>query len=315
MNDVDILITAPLPPFLDEPLHADYRCHDYAKAADPSSLLASVGGRVRGLVQGGGTVTPTTLLDALPKLEIISVFGVGYDGVPTGYCRDRGIKVTNTPDVLTDDVADVAVALVLMTGRGFVRANRFVHAGEWERKGPELTTKLAGRTVGILGLGRIGKAIAARVEAMGMRVAYTGRKPQDVSYRFVADLATLAAQADFLVVACPGGSATRNLVDAKILSALGSKGTLINIARGSIVDETALVRALGDGTIKAAGLDVFADEPHIPKALFAMDNVVLLPHVGSATRETRQAMGDLCKANHDAWFSPRRTLTLVPELG
>jgi lactate dehydrogenase-like 2-hydroxyacid dehydrogenase len=314
MNDIDILVTAPLPPFLYEPLKADYRCHDYAKASEPAALLAAAGARVRGLVQGGGTVTPTALLDALPALEIISVFGVGYDGVPVDYCRKRGVKVTNTPDVLTDDVADVAVALILMTGRGFVRANRFVHAGEWLRRGPELTTKLGGCTVGILGLGRIGKAIAARVEAMQMRVAYTGRKPQDVRYRYVADLETLAVEADFLVVACPGGPATRHLVDARVLAALGAKGTLINIARGSIVDEAALVRALEDGTLGAAGLDVFENEPHIPDALLAMDNVVLLPHVGSATRETRQAMGDLCKANLDRWFRERSVVTLIPEL-
>ena len=314
MNDVDILVTAPLPPFLYEPLRADYRCHDYAVANDKPALLASVGSRVRGLVQGGGTVTPTLLLDALPALEIISVFGVGYDGVPVDYCRKRGLKVTNTPDVLTDDVADVAVALILMTGRGFVRANRFVHAGEWLRKGPELTTKLGGRTVGILGLGRIGKAIAARVQAMGMQVAYTGRKPQDVPYEFVDSLDALAARVDFLVVACPGGPATRHLVNERVLKALGAKGTLINIARGSIVDEAALARALADGTVKAAGLDVFEDEPHVPDALLAQDNAVLLPHVGSATRETRQAMGDLCKANLDKWFAERAVLTLIPEL-
>jgi lactate dehydrogenase-like 2-hydroxyacid dehydrogenase len=311
----DIIITAPLPPFLYDPLKAAYACHDYAQAADKPGLLAACGRTVRGLVQGGGTLTPTTLLDALPALEIISVFGVGYDGVPVDYCRQRGIKVTNTPDVLTDDVADVAVALIMMTGRGFVRANRFVHAGEWLKRGPELTTKLGGRTVGILGLGRIGKAIAARVTAMGMKVAYTGRRPQDVPYAYCADLAALAAASDFLVVACPGGPATRNLVDAGVLAALGKKGTLVNIARGSIVDEPALVRALADGTIKAAGLDVFADEPNIPPALLAMDNVVLLPHVGSATRETRQAMGDLCKANLDAWFAGKPLLTLIPELG
>jgi len=314
MNDVDILVTAPLPPFLYEPLRADYRCHDYAAASDKRALLASIGPRVRGLVQGGGTVTPTSLLDALPALEIISVFGVGYDGVPVDYCRTRGIKVTNTPDVLTDDVADVAVGLILMTGRGFVRANRFVQAGEWLRKGPELTTKLGGRTVGILGLGRIGKAIATRVQAMGMRVAYTGRKPQDVRYEFVDSLEALAARVDFLVVACPGGPATRHLVNERVLKALGAKGTLINIARGSIVDEAALARALADGTIRAAGLDVFDDEPNVPAALLAQDNAVLLPHVGSATRETRQAMGDLCKANLDKWFAERAVLTLIPEL-
>ena len=310
----DILVTAPLPPFLYDPLKADYRCHDYYQSSHKPGLLAAEGARIRGLVQGGGTVTPITLLDQLPKLEIISVFGVGYDGVPVAYCKGRGIKVTNTPDVLTDDVADVALALILMTGRGFVRLNRFVQAREWEKRGPELTTKLGGRKVGILGLGRIGKAIAQRVAAMGMKVSYTGRKRQDVPYEYVPDLKTLAAAADFLVVACPGGEGTRNMVDAGVLAALGKKGTLINIARGSIVDEPALVAALASGTIKGAGLDVFADEPRIPDALFALDNVVLLPHVGSATRETRQAMGDLCKANLDAWFAGKGVLTLIPEL-
>jgi lactate dehydrogenase-like 2-hydroxyacid dehydrogenase len=234
--------------------------------------------------------------------------------VPVDYCKGRGIKVTNTPDVLTDDVADVAVGLVLMTVRGFAKADRFVRTGEWTARGFELTTKLSGRTAGILGLGRIGKAIAQRLAAMGMKIAYTGRRPQDVPYRYVPDLPALARESDVLVVACPGGSGTRNLVDARVLAELGPQGTLVNIARGSIVDEPALVEALRSGTIKAAGLDVFADEPNVPVELFAMDNVVLLPHVGSATRETRQAMGDLCKANLDAWFGEHRTLTLVPEL-
>ncbi|HZQ61618.1 MAG TPA: 2-hydroxyacid dehydrogenase [Casimicrobiaceae bacterium] len=311
---VDILVTAPLPEFLYGPLRADYRCHDYVQAGDKQALLRDVGGAIRGLVQGGGTVTPTSLLDALPALEIISVFGVGYDGVPVDYCRQRGLKVSNTPDVLTDDVADVAVALILMTGRGLVRANRFVHAGEWLKRGPDLATKVGGKMVGILGLGRIGKAIAKRVSAMGMDVAYTGRNPQDVPYRFIADLKALALASDFLVVACPGGPGTRNLVDADVLDALGRNGTIINIARGSIIDEPALVSALQQGVIKAAGLDVFADEPNIPAPLLQMDNVVLLPHVGSATRETRQAMGDLCKANLDAWFADKPLLTLIPEL-
>ena len=310
----DIIVTAPLPPFLYEPLKADYRCHDYLAASDKPGLLAAQSANIRGLVQGGGTVTPTALLDALPALEIISVFGVGYDGVPIDYCKKRGLKVTNTPDVLTDDVADVAVALVMMTGRGFVRLNRFVHAGEWLKRGPELTTKLGGKTVGILGLGRIGKAIAERLSAMGMRIVYTGRKPQDVPYRFIPDLKELAAASEFLVVACPGGAATKNMVNAEVLAALGKKGTIVNIARGSIIDEPALVAALQAEAIKAAGLDVFANEPDIPQPLYAMDNVVLLPHVGSATRETRQAMGDLCKANLDAWFSGKPLPTLIAEL-
>jgi lactate dehydrogenase-like 2-hydroxyacid dehydrogenase len=314
MAQPDILVTASLPPFLSEPLKADYRCHDYNAASHKPGLLAAEGTRIRGLVQGGGTVTPPTLLDALPKLEIISVFGVGYDGVPVDYCRQRAIKVTNTPDVLTDDVADVAVGLIMMTGRGFVRLNRFVHAGEWEKRGPELTTKLSGKRVGILGLGRIGKAIAERVRALGMDVSYTGRNRQDVPYRFVPALKALAAESDFLVVASPGGAATRHIVNADVLAALGKKGTIVNIARGSIIDEEALVAALASGTIKGAGLDVFADEPHIPAALLTMDNVVLLPHVGSATNETRKAMGDLCKANLDAWFSTGKVVTLIPEL-
>jgi lactate dehydrogenase-like 2-hydroxyacid dehydrogenase len=315
MANVDILVTAPLPPFLYEPLKADYRCHDYYQSSHRPGLLAAEGARIRGLVQGGGTTTPTTLLDALPKLEIISVFGVGYDGVPVDYCRSRGVKVTNTPDVLTEDVADVAVGLVLMSGRGFGAAERYVRAGEWGRRPFPLTTKLGGRTAGILGLGRIGKAIAKRLSAMEMKIAYTGRKRQtDVPYRFVPTLAALAAESDFLIVACPGGPATKNIVNAEVLAALGKKGTLVNIARGSIVDEPALVAALLSGTIKGAGLDVFADEPKVPPALLAMENVVLLPHVGSATDETRKAMGDLCKANLDAWFGEKKTLTLIPEL-
>ena len=311
----EILVTAPLPDFLYEPLKRDYHCHDYHQSSHKPALLAAEGARIRGLVQGGGTVTPTALLDALPNLEIISVFGVGYDGVPVTYCRERGLKVTHTPDVLTDDVADVAVGLVLMTLRGFAHADRFVRAGEWAKRGFPLTRKLGGRKVGILGLGRIGKAIGQRLATMGMQIAYTGRKPQDgVTYRFVPDLVALAEESDVLIVACPGGPATRNLVDARVIAALGKKGTLVNIARGSIVDEPALVAALAGGTLGGAGLDVFVDEPNVPKELFAMDNVVLLPHVGSATRETRQAMGDLCKANLDAWFAGKPVPTLIPEL-
>lgn len=315
MRSVELLLTASLPPFLAEPLRADYTCHDYHAAPDKRALLAAVGASVRGLVQGGGSLTPEDLLDALPRLEIISVFGVGYDGVPIDACRRRGIRVTNTPDVLTDDVADVATGLVLMTGRGFAAAERFVRRGDWRRRGPVLTSRIGGRSAGILGLGRIGKAIARRLAALGMDIAYTGRRAQpDVPWRYVADLAALAAEVDFLVVACPGGPATRGLVDATILAALGAEGTLINIARGSIVDEPALVDALQRGVIKAAGLDCFADEPNVPPALLEMDNVVLLPHVGSATRETRQAMADLCRGNLDAWFGGQRLLTPVPEL-
>jgi lactate dehydrogenase-like 2-hydroxyacid dehydrogenase len=240
---------------------------------------------------------------------------VGYDGVPVDYCRQRGIMVAHTPDVLTDDVADVATALVLMTARGFVAADRFVRSGQWLSGAPPLTTCLGGKKAGVLGLGRIGRAIARRLEAMGMSIAYTTRRPQpDVPWRHVPDLRALAAEVDFLIVACPGGPATSKLVDANVLAALGPKGTLVNIARGSIVDEPALVAALQAGTIRGAGLDVFAAEPNVPAALLALDNVVLLPHVGSATRETRQAMADLCRANLDAWFAGKPVPVPIPEL-
>ena len=313
MHDVDILITGSVPQPLRDALHADYRCHDHA-GGDAGGVTDVAAARIRAVVQGGWTVTPPALLDRLPALELISVFGVGYDGVPVDYCRRRGLRVTHTPDVLTDDVADIGLALILMTVRELVRLDRFVRDGRWLAASPSLTTRIAGRTAGILGLGRIGTAIAHRVEAIGMNVVWTGRKPRDVAWRYVPDLVELARESDVLVVACPGGPATRHLVDAKVLAALGPEGTLVNIARGSIVDEEALVRALGDRTIRAAGLDVYTDEPRVPQALLEMDNVVLLPHVGSATRETRKAMADLCKANADAWFESGRVLTLVAEL-
>ena len=311
----DILITAALPPFLYDPLRAGYRCHDLVHAADRDALLAAEGPRVRGLVQSGASITPTTLLDRLPALGIISVFGVGYDGVPVAYCRERGIVVAHTPDVLTDDVADIAVALVLLTSRRLVAADRFVRDGRWLAGGFPLASCLGGKKVGILGLGRIGRAIARRLQAMEMDVAYTTRRPQpDVPWRHEPDLLALAAAVDVLIVACPGGPATHKLVDAGVLAALGPAGTLVNIARGSIVDEPALIEALQSGALGGAGLDVFADEPRVPAALLALDNVVLLPHIGSATRETRQAMGDLCRANLDAWFAGRPVPAVIPEL-
>ena len=310
----DLLLTAPTPDFLKQPLLATYSCHDYQGAADKPGLLKSVGARIKGLVQGGGTVTPTELLDQLPDLEVISVFGVGYDGVPVDYCKKRGIKVGHTPDVLTDDVADVALALTLMLSRQFHLANRFVHAGDWPKKPVPLATSMTGKTVGILGLGRIGKAIGQRLEACGMKVGYHSRSAQPVRYTYYSSLLEMARAVHFLVVACPGGPATRNMVNAEVIEALGAKGKLINIARGSIVDEPAMIKALQDGTLGGAGLDVFANEPHIPPELMAMDNVVLFPHVGSATRETRKAMGDLVLANLAAHFAGKPLVKLIPEL-
>jgi hydroxypyruvate reductase len=310
----DILTTAALPDFLKQPLTATYTCHDYQGVADKAALLKSVGAKIVGLVQGGGSLAPIELLDQLPNLQIISVFGVGYDGVPVDYCRQRGIKVGHTPDVLTDDVADVALALTLMLSRQFHLANRYVQAGDWPKKPLGLATSVAGKTVGILGLGRIGKAIAQRLGACGMKVGYHGRAAQAVPYTYYPTLVGMAKAVDFLIVACPGGPATKNMVNAEVLAALGAKGKIVNIARGSIIDEPALVKALQAGTLGGAGLDVFANEPQVPVELLAMDNVALLPHVGSATKETRKAMGDLVLANLAAHFAGKPLVKLIPEL-
>jgi lactate dehydrogenase-like 2-hydroxyacid dehydrogenase len=297
----EVLMAAPLPDFLLQPLEAVYRVCD----------LANPSANVRAIVPLGGTVLSTELLAGFPKLEIISVMGVGYDGVPIPWCKERGIHVTNTPDVLTDDVADIAVALVLMTSRRLIESNRFLHEGKWLRGAFPLAHALRGKVAGILGLGRIGKAIAQRLEAHGMKIAYHGRKPQNVSWSYFDDLEALAAESDFLIVACPGGPGTQKLVNADVLASLGSEGTLINIARGSVVDETALITALEQGTIRTAGLDVFEDEPRLPAALMNCERAVFLPHVGSATHETRHAMAGLVLDNLAAHFAGRALITPV----
>lgn len=306
-----VLLLAALPDFLMKPLEEVADCHHYAQAEDKEALLTEAGPHIRGVVMGGGNVAPEDLLEKLPKLEIVSVFGVGYDGVPVGYCAKRGIRVTNTPDVLTDDVADIAVALVLMTSRRLAEAERFVRAGGWTQGSFPLSHALRGKTAGIFGLGRIGKAIAERLSAHGMRVAYHGRQAQHVAYPFYHTLEELASESDFLIVACPGGAATRHLVNAEVLAALGPKGTLINIARGSIVDEQALINALDAGTVRGAGLDVFENEPTVPAALLKSEKVVLLPHVGSGTQETRLEMARLCVGNLAAHFQGEPLLTPV----
>jgi lactate dehydrogenase-like 2-hydroxyacid dehydrogenase len=311
MERTPVLVLAPLPDFLLEPLRAAHVCHDYFHAADKAALLAEVGSQIRGIVMAGGSVSPVALLEQLPKLEIISVFGVGYDGVPVDWCRAHGVRVTNTPDVLTEDVADTASALVLMTSRHLIAANRFLHAGSWAQGQFPLAHALRGKLAGIVGLGRIGKAIGHRLEAHGMRVAYHGRARQEVSWEYFESLIELARAVDFLIVACPGGAATKHLINAAVLEALGVKGTLINIARGSVVDEAALIAALERGTIRGAGLDVFENEPQVPAALMQCENAVLLPHLGSGTHETRREMARLVVENLAAHFSGVVLLTPV----
>lgn len=294
-----IYLPVSLPPFLTGPLEA---AHELAQ--EPSS-------KIRGMVVPGGFAVSEALLTSLPNLEIISVFGVGYDGVPISRCQQRGIRVTNTPDVLTEDVADIATALVLMTSRNLAAAERFTRASSWPQGAFPLAHALRGKTAGIVGLGRIGKAIAQRLIAHGLKIAYFGRQPQALDYEYFNKLEELAERSDFLIVACPGGSSTKHLINAEVLTALGKDGTLINIARGSVVDETALVAALKAGSIRGAGLDVYENEPYVPAELIASDRVVLLPHVGSATHETRHAMAQLVVENLTAHFEENPLITPV----
>ncbi|BCA63784.1 D-2-hydroxyacid dehydrogenase [Sphingomonas sp. HMP9] len=261
----------------------------------------------RAIVGGGSSVVDTTLLDRLPALEIIAIHGVGYDGVDLAEARARGVAVTTTPDVLTDDVADLAIGLMLAVQRRLVANDRAVRKGGWQ---VDLARRASGRSIGIFGLGRIGRAIAARAAPFARDLQYTARSAKpDFAGVFHADIASLAVACDVLIIAAPGGGATARIVDADVLEALGEDGILINIARGSLVDEPALVAALQAGKIAGAGLDVFADEPAVPDALKAMDQVVLSPHQGSATVDGRAAMAALVIANLDAHFGGRPLLT------
>jgi lactate dehydrogenase-like 2-hydroxyacid dehydrogenase len=295
-----------------ESMERDFTVHKLWQAKDRAALLKEVGGRVRALQTSAANGADASLMDALPRIELISHFGVGVDSVDLGAAKQRGLIVTNTPDVLNECVADLALGLTLATLRRISLGDRFVRAGSWLKGALPLAQKVGGKTMGILGYGRIGKAIAKRAEAFGMHIVYHGRKPQPgVAHKYYASLTEMARDCDVLMVICPGGAATQHMVNAEVLKALGPKGTLINVARGSVVDEPALIKALADGSLGAAGLDVFEDEPRVPEALYAMDQVVLQPHVGSATHETRKAMGDLTVDNLRAHFAGKPVLTPV----
>lgn len=311
-NRPELLIVAALPAWLQEPWAAEFICHDWVNAPDREALVAAVRSRIRGVVTHAAGAVEESLLARLPALEIVACFGVGYDGIPLEYCRRRGLRVSNTPDVLTDDTADIAVALTMMLCRDLLTANRHLVAGAWPQGPAPLATAMKGKRVGILGLGRIGKAIAQRLEGFACHISYYGRQRQDVRYQYYASLIEMASACEVLVVACPGGGETRHLVDAAVLDALGSKGWLVNIARGSVVDEVALIKALQAGTLRGAGLDVYENEPSVPQALIALPNVVLLPHVGSATRETRLAMSLGVLHNLRAHFAGAPLPTPVP---
>ncbi|GJD78313.1 2-ketogluconate reductase [Methylobacterium gregans] len=310
----EILMLRPMHTVVAEGLGARHTLHRLDTAADPEALLAEVAPRIRGLAVGAQTPVDAALMDRLPNLEIIANFGVGYDTVDARAAAARGIVVTNTPDVLTDEVADLTLGLLLATLRRIPQAERYLRAGRWPEAPFPLSPSLRGRRIGILGLGRIGQAIARRLEGFGVAIAYHGRSRQaDVPYAYHPTLLGLAEAVHVLIVVAPGGPETAGLIDAAVLRALGPEGVLINVARGSLVDEAALAAALREGTIQAAGLDVFAKEPHVPAELIGLDNAVLLPHVGSASHHTRAAMGQLVVDNLLSWFEGRGPLTPVAE--
>jgi lactate dehydrogenase-like 2-hydroxyacid dehydrogenase len=312
---IEILAPDRLSPVVLEGVSRLFTVHHLQTASDREALLAEVGPRVRGIVRGGHAIIDRGLIERLPKLEIIASFGVGYDGIDLSASAERQIIVTNTPDVLTEEVADTALGLLLMTVRELSAAERHLRAGHWVAKGPyPLSQSLRDRTVGIIGLGRIGLAIARRLDAMKVPVVYHSRRAvPGVSYRHYDSLKAMAADADVLLAIVPGGAATRNMIDADVLAALGPSGIFINVGRGSSVDEPALIDALRNRRILAAGLDVFANEPHVPAELLDLPNVVLLPHVGSASIHTRAAMGQLVVDNLKSWFQDGKPLTPVAE--
>ena len=317
MNDlsrVPVLGVAKLSPLFAARIRERHELLDRLHETDPAAF-AAVAPRIRAVAAGGDSRVDAELIARLPALEIVSVMGVGYDGIDVAAARARGAVVTHTPDVLNDEVADLAIGMMLCAARQLPAADRYVRAGDWEARGPmPLARKMSGARLGIVGMGRIGQAIATRAAAFGMPIAYTARSAKPaLPYRFVASVEALAAESDFLAVITPGGAGTRHLVDAAVLKALGPKGILVNVARGSVVDEAALVDALEQGTLGGAALDVFEDEPRVPARLKALPHVVLAPHIGSATHATRQAMADLAFANLEAQLAGRPLPTPVPE--
>jgi hydroxypyruvate reductase len=308
----DVLLTEPMMPDVEAKLDAAYQVHRLFNASDPAALISQISRQVRAIVTGGRTGASNSLVDALPALEIIAINGIGTDAVDLELAKARSVRVTTTPDVLTDDVADMAWALLLATARRICDGDRFVRQGRWQEAHAQLATKVSGKRIGIFGLGRVGQAIARRAEGFDMSIAYSNLNPiAGVKYANRPDIVDLAKTSDFLVIAVTGGHATRGIVDRAVLDALGPTGILINVARGSIVDEPALVAALVDRRLGGAGLDVFAHEPEVPQALWTMDNVVLQPHQASATVETRRAMADLVLDNLAAHFAGRELLTPV----
>ncbi len=312
----DVLLVGQKKPVLMNGLGPHVTLHCLFDAKDQDAFIKEIGGKVRAIaIAYTANKLDAAFMQKFPKLEMIGSFGVGYDHIDAKWAGAHGIVVTNTPEVLNEEVADTALGLLLCTAREFPQAERYLRAGKWlEKAYPLSKATLRDRTVGIVGMGRIGKAIARRLDAFGVPVVYHSRNPQSgVSYKYYPKLLDMARDVDTLMVIVPGGASTQNMINAEVLKALGPRGILINMARGSVVDEPALIEALKTKTIFAAGLDVFAKEPQVPKELIAMDNVVLLPHLGSASEATRAAMDQLVVDNILAWAAGKPPLTPVPE--
>jgi lactate dehydrogenase-like 2-hydroxyacid dehydrogenase len=312
----DILLLGPPRPLVVDALSAAANVHKLAETKDRNALFAELAQRVRAMAVCG-PVEPINeaLMSRFPCLEIVSSFGVGYDHVDAKWAGAHGVTVTNTPDVLNEEVADTALGLLLCTVREFPQAERYLRAGKWVEKSYPLTkATLRDRKVGMVGMGRIGRAIARRLDAFGVPVVYHARNPQaGVAYRHYPSLLDMARDVDTLMVIVPGGASTQNMINTAVLDALGPNGILINMARGSVVDEPALIQALRDRKIMSAGLDVFVKEPNVPKELIEMENVVLFPHLGSASVATRRAMDQLMVDNLLAWAAGKPPLTPVAE--
>ncbi|KAI4329243.1 hypothetical protein L6164_021531 [Bauhinia variegata] len=310
MESIGVLLLCPLMPYLEEELDKRFKLFRFWNYPQKTQFLKDNAHSIRAVVGGTTDGADADLIEALPKLEIVSSFSVGVDKIDLNKCREKGIRVTNTPDVLTDDVADLTIGLILALLRRICACDQYVRSGKWKQGDFELTTKFSGKTVGIIGLGRIGMAIATRAEAFDCPISYYSRteKPES-KYKYYPNVVELASNCDILVVACPLTKETHHIINREVINALGPKGVLINVGRGKHVDEPELVSSLLQGRLGGAGLDVFENEPHVPEQLFGLDNVVLLPHVGSATVETRTAMADIVLGNLEAHFLGKPLLT------
>jgi lactate dehydrogenase-like 2-hydroxyacid dehydrogenase len=313
---IHLVVHGPRKPIVDNGFPDQFVLHQFETMGDLDRLTPEIADKVRGLAITYNTVRgDAKTLAKFPKLEIVASFGVGYDHVDAAYARDHNIMVTNTPDVLTEEVADIAMGLLICTLREFIKADKYLRSGLWQTQQYPLSVgSLRDRKVGMVGMGRIGQAIARRLEASQVPVVYHTRNPiKELSNTHYPDLIEMAKAVDTLVVIVPGGAGTAKMVNAEVMKALGPRGVIINVARGTVVDEQALIQALKSGTILAAGLDVFEREPNVPEELKAMQNVVLLPHIGSASVVTRNAMDQLVVDNLKTWFAGKPPLTPVAE--